>query len=145
MWFDKHNPLVLYIDNEIREKGCLPQRKNFSVEPDLILDFRDLPFSDKTFKHIVWDPPHMKRLTEKSIMRKKFGRLETTWKEDLAKGFNELWRVLDDNGTLIFKWCEVEISTKEVLECFPIRPLYGHPTAKSGKTKWMAFFKEATQ
>ena len=141
-WFDKHNPNTLYIDIKPRPKGTCQERPNWCCEPDMVADFRNLPFDDKQFKHIVWDPPHLKGLQETSIMRKKYGVLNAeTWQSDLKMGFNELWRVLDDYGTMVFKWSEGSISIKRVLKLFPISPLYGHPTAKQGKTKWFIFMK----
>ena len=141
-WFNKHHPDALYVDIEKRAKGVIECRPNFYVEPDMLADFRNLPFPDKKFKLVVFDPPHLKTLTKTSIMRKKFGSLNAdTWQWDLRKGFEECWRVLDDFGTLIFKWNEHDISLKEVLEIFNEEPLFGHPTAKSGKTKWCVFFK----
>lgn len=141
-WFNKKHKNTLYIDIEPRPKGICKERPNFSCEPDMIADFRNLPFEDKKFKHIVWDPPHLINLYKASIMRKKYGTLnKKTWPDDLRKGFNELWRVLDNYGTLVFKWNEGSISVKEVLKVFPEVPLYGHPTAKSGKTKWFCFMK----
>lgn len=142
-WFNKSHPETLYIDIRRESKGCLPIRPNFEVQPDKVMDFRDLgPIPDKQFKLIIWDPPHIKTLGETSIMRKKYGALNTeTWVYDLGKGFDELWRVLDDYGTLVFKWNETEIPLKTVLKCFKQRPILGHPTAKSGKTIWILFFK----
>ena len=142
MWFNKNHPNTIYVDIREEKKGYLKERPNCEVDPDIIADFRNLPFKDKQFKHIVWDPPHLLKLMETSIMRKKFGVLnKETWQADLKKGFNECWRVLDDYGTLVFKWNEGNIMTTKVLSLFPIEPLYGHPTAKSGKTKWMTFMK----
>ena len=103
---------------------------------------KTLELEDKSFKHVVFDPPHITTLTETSIMRKKFGCLNAqTWQGDLKKGFSECWRVLDDYGTPVFKWCEIEIPLKDVLKLFPVEPLYGHPTSKSGKTIWCVFMK----
>lgn len=141
-WFNKKQPNTLYIDNEPRAKGTCDFRPNFSCEPDLIADFTDLPFEDNYFKHIVWDPPHLLNLNKTSIMRKKYGTLHSeTWRADLKKGFNELWRVLDVNCTMVFKWNEGSIKINEVLSLFSQEPLYGHPTAKHGKTKWCVFMK----
>lgn len=141
MWFDKAHPNALYVDIEERAPGCVPQQAYFHVKPDQLADFRDLPFPDKSFKLVVFDPPHLLRLSKSSIMRAKFGGLADTWRYDIGKGFEECWRVLDDHGTLIFKWCEASVPLKEVLALFPVRPLFGHPTAKSGKTIWCVFMK----
>lgn len=143
-WFDKKQKNTIYIDNRTAEKGHIGNgyNPNHEVHPDIIMDFRDLKFEDKSFKLVVFDPPHLFSLTETSVMRKKFGCLnEDTWREDLKKGFDECWRVLDDYGTLIFKWNEVEIPFSEVLTVLKERPLFGHPTAKHGKTMWCCFMK----
>jgi hypothetical protein len=141
-WFDKHHPNTLYIDNDPRPKGICPERKEFNCNPDLIMDFRALDFSDQSFKLVVWDPPHLLKLGETSIMRKKFGCLNTeTWRYDLGKGFDELWRVLMDYGILIFKWNTENLELKQVLKCFKQKPLFGHTTGSKSKTYWMAFMK----
>ena len=141
-WFQKNHPLCLYIDIRKEPAGGLAIRKNFEVAPDVVMDFRNLDLPDKQFKLIIWDPPHLCGLGETSIMQKKYGSLHNeTWRYDLGKGFDELWRVLAEEGTLVFKWSESSISLKEVLKVFKKRPILGHPTAKSGKTIWVLFFK----
>lgn len=140
-WFQKQHPQTLYIDVRKQPKGFCKNRLNFSIQPDLIADFRKLPFKEGTFKLIVYDPPHLFHLGETSDMAKKYGVLEADWRLDLSQGFNELWRVLAPGGTLIFKWNEQQIPLKTVLALFKERPLFGHPTAKSGRTIWCVFFK----
>ncbi len=140
-WFDKHYQNAVYIDIREEEKGHIQGGYNpgHEIKPDIIMDFRELGFPDKTFHLVVFDPPHLHNLTETSILRKKYGVLhKDSWKWDLSSGFNECWRVLNDNGTLIFKWNETEIKLKEVLDCFSERPLFGHPR---GKTIWCTFYK----
>lgn len=140
-WFDKKHPNVLYIDKREGKKGFMKVRPNFEVKPDIVMDFTKLTFPDKSFKLVVWDPPHIVRFGNKSWMSQKYGMLGKNWKEELKKGFEECWRVLDDFGVLVFKWSEPEISTKEVLSLFHTQPLFGHTTGRSGKTKWMCFMK----
>lgn len=141
-WFDKHHPNTLYIDQRIAKKGHRKHRHNHEVKPDIVMDFRELKFPDNKFKLVVWDPPHMKTLGETSDMRKTFGCLNTeTWQSDLTRGFKECWRVLEEHGILIFKWCETEINLKEVLKLFPETPLFGHSTGSKEKTKWLCFMK----
>jgi len=142
MWFEKKHPNTLYIDVRNDGAGTIPSQPNFKVQPDIIMDFRDLKFPDKSFKLVVWDPPHLKSLGETSIMRKKFGCLNAeTWPYDLKKGFTEAWRVLEDFGVLIFKWNIGEIPIKKVLELFPEQPLFGHTTGSKSETRWMCFMK----
>lgn len=149
MWLNKRHPNALYIDNRTAEYGHIRQRKNHTVEPDIIMDFRALKFPDKSFKLVVFDPPHLSTLTETSIMRKKFGCLNAeTWQADLSKAFKECFRVLDDYGVFILKWNDIEISYKKVLSLCNQRPLFMNITAgpKTLKTKgprsyWFCFMK----
>ena len=85
-WFDKHNPLVTYMDNrKSEEKLC--DGRNFVVNPDIVGDFRNIPFDDDTFNLVVFDPPHLIHAGEKSWLAKKYGRLNPdTYKEDLKQG-----------------------------------------------------------
>ena len=150
---NKKNPNTLYIDirKEIDpEFARSSHHKNhvFSINPDEIQDFRDLPYDDKTFKLIVWDPPHIirkdgqKNLT--GIIVKKYGALNAeTWRSDLKKGFVELWRVLDDHGVLIFKFHDGCVDHEDVLSLFPVDPLFGTTTAKKNHTscRWFCFMK----
>ena len=141
-WFNKHHPNCLYIDNRIREKGYIDNRPNREVKPDVIMDFRNMDFEDKSFKLIAWDPPHLKALQESSRMHKSYGCLNAiTWQGDLKCGFEECWRVLDDYGVLIFKWNEFDIPLKKILKLFHTQPLFGHSTGTKERTKWMCFMK----
>lgn len=142
-WYDKKHPNTLYIDNRNAEIGHIDQRNcQHSVNPDLLMDFRSMDLPNEHFRLVVWDPPHMKTLSETSILRKKYGCLNSeTWQSDLKKGFSECWRVLRPYGILIFKWNEAEIRLKKVLDIFPERPLFGHPIMSKTKTHWMCFMK----
>lgn len=142
MWFDKLNPNTLFLDHRKIEPGFVKDRPNFQVNPDKIMDFRNLKFKDGTFKMVVFDPPHLYSLGENSYMAKKYGKLDkNSWREYIGYGFNECWRVLDDFGVLIFKWNENDIPLSEVLKVFPVRPLFGHTTNKKNYTHWCTFMK----
>ena len=53
-WFDKKNPLALFAD--IRdEEYILCDGRNLKVHPDIVSDFTDMPFLDKSFKLVVFD------------------------------------------------------------------------------------------
>lgn len=136
-WFNKKNDKVVYMDNRQLEDTLCDGRK-LEVNPDVIADFRDIPYPDKSFKLVVFDPPHLVKAGENSWLAKKYGKLSDTWKEDINQGFNECIRVLDDYGVLIFKWNEEQVKLKDVLKVIDKEPLFGN---KRSKTHWLAFMK----
>lgn len=143
LWFNKNDRRAVFCDRR-REKHILCDGRFFEVNPDTVCDFRKLPFPDKSFFLICFDPPHLLQAGETSWIKKKYGSLNRlTWSEDLSKGFDECWRVLKPGGTLIFKWNETQISLREVLSCFSRRPVFGHTTTKRRDTHWMTFYKDA--
>lgn len=86
-WFDKQNPLVTYMDNREFEED-LSNGQHYVVSPDIVADFRSMPFPDKTFKLVIFDPPHLLRAGQTSWLAKKYGRLnKDTWEDDLKRGF----------------------------------------------------------
>ena len=139
-WFDKNHPNVIYAD--IRsEEHILCDGRTLSVSPDIQADFRNLPFEDITFKLVVLDPPHLKKLGKDTWMAQKYGVLFATWETDIKEGFNECMRVLEPYGILIFKWNEIQITLNQVLEIIQVKPLFGHTSGKHGRTVWLAFMK----
>jgi len=150
MWFDKTDPRVLYIDNrdavfvvDKRSTPCTKGRSPRVVKPDVVADFRCIPYGDDTFLHVVFDPPHLKqRKNPDSVIRFNYGQLDENWKDGIRQGFAECFRVLKVGGTLIFKWCETDIKVKEILSLTPIKPLYGHKSGKASKTHWIVFIKD---
>ena len=147
-WFDKENPLVEFcdirsVDNEIiwtSKDGT--SKREMSINPTTICDFRHLPFEDETFYHVVFDPPHLLKIGESAWMAKKYGKLnKDTWQDDIREGFCECMRVLKTNGILVFKWSEQDIKVSELLKIIPQRPLYGHRSGKHMTTHWMCFMK----
>lgn len=140
-WFDRDNPRVVFGD--IRsEAHVLCDGRNLVVKPDIIMDFRSLPFADGEFSMVVFDPPHLTRAGEHSWMRAKYGVLDKDgWPDDLRRGFAEAFRVLRAGGTLIFKWNETHIRTSEILALTPEKPAFGHPSGKKGGTHWICFIK----
>ena len=141
-YFDKKDDRVLFGDIRVKETHLLTNGQTIHIEPDEVMDFRAIPYPDETFKVVVFDPPHMLNLSEKSWMRKKYGVLDKeTWRDDLTKGFAECFRVLKDQGTLIFKWNEVSIPLKDILTLTPYKPVLGHPSGKRMGTHWVLFIK----
>lgn len=142
-YFDKENPSVIFCDIR-RERHILCDGRELDINPDVIADFRNLPFPDKSFEMVIFDPPHLVRAGENGWQRKKYGALDKeSWRDDLAKGFGEAMRVLKPNGILIFKWNETQIKTSEVLALTDYKPVFGHPSGKRSNTHWVTFMKEA--
>lgn len=140
-WFDKEHEDVIYMDNrQLKETLC--DGRTLNVNPDIVADFRDMPFKDESFYLVVFDPPHLKQLGENSWMAKKYGKLNETWKEDIKQGFDECMRVLKTNGTLIFKWNEDQIKLSEILKAINCKPLFGN---RRSKTHWLVFMKEESK
>lgn len=58
-WFDKSDDRVLFGD--VRDESWeLCDGRRFDVKPDMLMDYRDLPFPDGTFRMVVLDPPHLR-------------------------------------------------------------------------------------
>lgn len=136
-WFDKNNPDVLFMDNRVID-DILCDGRNLVVKPDVVADFRNMPFDDESFHLVVFDPPHLVKIGDDAWMAKKYGKLQPTWKEDIQRGFAECFRVMKPNGVLIFKWCEEQIKTREIVKLSPVPPLFGN---RRSKTHWIVFMK----
>jgi SAM-dependent methyltransferase len=144
---------TLYVDRREEPPGFTTDGydghyESYSVDPDEVQDFRDLPYDDDTFNLVVFDPPHvvkdggMKALA--GAVQRKYGALEAeTWQSDLRAGFEELWRVLTPGGTLAFKFADNAADWDEVLELAPTDPLFGTTnTKRTGvETRWFLFYK----
>lgn len=145
IWFNKNHPLAVYTD---RREGDWEKRfgsnnslYHCNIHPDIIADFRDLPFPDNSFHLVVFDPPHAEGLSDLSWIKKKYGSLDSDWREMFRGGVDECMRVLVPYGTLIFKWAEVKYSTREVINAIGREPLFGHRSGKKMGTHWLAFMK----
>ena len=141
-WFDKTNPDVLLADIR-EEKHTLCDGRYLEIKPDVIADFRNMPFEDSSFKMVVFDPPHLNKLGQDSWMAKKYGVLLPSWELDIKAGFEECMRVLEPYGTLIFKWNENQITVSQILNAIGQEPLFGHKSGKRANTHWMAFMKQS--
>lgn len=123
------------------ESHILCDGRTLNIKPDLLMDFTDLPFPDGSFNLVVFDPPHLVRAGPKSWLGAKYGKLSATWQEDIRKGFSECLRVLDNDGTLVFKWNETQVKIGEVLKLSEHPPLFGHLSGRKGLTHWCVFMK----
>jgi SAM-dependent methyltransferase len=145
MWFDKQDSRAICMDKRKEthwskpDKGH-PKGRFFVISPDVIGDFTDLQFSDESFFHVVFDPPHLKGVGD-GIFKKCYGKLYEGWEKEIRQGFRECFRVLKPYGTLVFKWCSSDIPLSQVLALSPEPPLYGQRVAKNGATYWVVFIK----
>jgi len=137
-WFNRQNPDVVFGDKRT-ETHVLCDVRTLRIEPDMTLDFTDLPFENGSFKLVVFDPPHLHTAGPKSWMAAKYGKLTGDWREDLRKGFAECFRVLSGDGVLVFKWNETQVKMREVLALTPVQPLFGHTSGRKGLTHWLVF------
>jgi hypothetical protein len=141
-YFNKTDERVVFGDIREDETHLLTNGQTIHIKPDQVMDFRAIPYPDETFQMVVFDPPHLLNLSEKSWMRKKYGVLENdTWRDDLTQGFAECFRVLKTNGTLVFKWNETSIMLREILSLTDQKPILGHPSGKRMGTHWVLFIK----
>lgn len=139
-WFDKKNPKAIFGDIR-REKHILSDGRKLEVNPDVLMDFRKIPFPDETFRLVVFDPPHLRGAGKNGWQAKKYGSLGPDWRQDLKAGVDECFRVLKPEGVLIFKWNEQSFRVSEVLSAIEREPLFGHRTMQNNKTIWLTFMK----
>ncbi|WP_311754706.1 SAM-dependent methyltransferase [Proteus terrae] len=115
-YFDQQDNRILF--NNIRsEEHILCNGRIFKITPDIISDFKNLPFSDNSFYQVLFDSSHLIRAGKNSWMFKKYGSLiRDSWRNDLKRRFLEAFQVLKSNERLIFKWSETQIPTKQILD-----------------------------
>ena len=151
IWFQKNEPHTIYCDKRREEwegafgtvlnKQGKKNRRHLVIDPDVQCDFTDLPFPDNSFSLVVFDPPHIENLSENAWMRKSYGSLDGDWRPMIKEGYNECMRVLKPDGVLIFKWSDISISTREILDVIGAEPLFGHRYGRKMNTHWMCFMK----
>lgn len=145
-WFNPRDDRALFLDCR---KGVYPvtsyerpKRIPVTVDPDVVASFTDMPFPSDTFNLVVFDPPHLSKMGDNSTLAKNYGKLLPDWRDTIRAGFAECFRVLRPGGTLVFKWCAIEIPLAEVLALTDEKPLFGHRSGKRADTHWVAFIKQ---
>jgi hypothetical protein len=136
IWFDKKNPLALFLD------------KRPEVFPDIACDIKNLPFEKIgcDFDLVVFDPPHM-NCGRNSNMSKVYG-YHTTQEilETVEKGSDQAHKACKDSAFMAFKWNSHDISLKRILKLMgQWEPLFGHITkdgpGSGSKTYWVLLKK----
>ena len=72
-WYDKHEPNTTYMDirDEVLAYTDRDVVREVKINPDLVADFRDIPFADDSFDLVVFDPPHLIHAGANSWLRPK--------------------------------------------------------------------------
>ena len=151
IWFQKNEPHTVYCDIRMEEwEGDFGKtlradgkkhHKHLIIDPDIQCDFTNLPFDENTFCLVVFDPPHIENLSDRSWMRKSYGSLDGNWRTIIRDGFEECMRVLKIDGVLIFKWSDISISTRTIIDVVGQEPLFGHRSGKKMNTHWLCYMK----
>ena len=145
MWFQKKHPNAIYCDKRREEWygvfGQAQKKRHLVIDPDVQCDFTQLPFEDNSFSLVVFDPPHIKNLSDGAWMKKSYGSLCDGWEQMIHDGFRECMRVLKPDGVLVFKWSDISISTRDVINAIGEEPLFGHRSGKKMNTHWMCYMK----
>ena len=142
MWAhtNKKNEYVVFMDNE----------PNLAIPPDVLAVWQHLPFRDKVFDCVIFDPPHS-RFGKNSIHQdtkgergRWWGNLSKRWQTDFYKAGQEFLRV---TNILCFKWNETSHNIDKILALFKpwkIKHIKKHKSSmKRGRstTWWVTFIK----
>jgi SAM-dependent methyltransferase len=138
MWFDKRNPHAVYCDARegtwrVMDRGV---EREVSVAPDVVCDFKTLPFEDGAFALAVFDPPHLLRAGS-GYLRAKYGVLPERWEDEVRRGVRECMRVLRHEGVLVVKWSECHVTLPQLLAAIEWEPLFGTRSGRKGTTHWL--------
>lgn len=142
IWFDSKDPETVYLDvrkeiNFHRKSKRYPSDKN--INPDILADNQFLPFRDNVFDLVVYDPPHYISSSWKDLYDLYGVYHPLEYQKIMWGASRELFRVLKDRGSLVFKWSEVHRNVKQILELFPENSLFGQKV--NALTWWVVFQK----
>lgn len=138
-WYEKDLPMVTFQDIRAGVKEYSGGRK-IRIEPNHVGDVTNMGFEDETFDVVIFDPPHMVRAGKTSWLNIKYGKLPEDWRTFFEKAFCECFRVLKEDGIMIFKWNETQLKFGKIVQYSPYKPLLGD---QRGQTRWTVFLKNA--
>ncbi len=153
IWYQKNNPFTVFVDKRCGTEYSVSENSKFSnnrvikIYPDIRAVWQNLPIKSSSFDMVVFDPPHLfkDRGKKLSLMSKRYGVFyNDSWRQELSNGLIELFRVLKNEGTFIFKWNDTDIPVEEPLKLFPYPPLFGSRTGQKNKTHWIVFIKHSS-
>ena len=140
-WKQKKHPNTIYMDIRKKKKLFISRKKYIEINPDIIGDYRNIPFPSSSFSLVVFDPPHLIKNTS-GIISKKYGFLGDDWSKDIPAAFDECMRVLKDKGVLIMKWADIDIKPRQILSLLSQDMLIGTHTKKGvNNTYFWTFMK----
>lgn len=129
--------VVISMSTEYRDRDYI---RSVVVNPDIVADFRNMPFANDTFDLVIFDPPHLIKAGDHSWLKMKYGVLpEEDWQDYIKKGFDECMRVLKPTGILLFKWSNNQIKFNQVFKAIGRKLIMGD---RRGSTRWSVFIKE---
>ncbi|UWQ29924.1 hypothetical protein [Leisingera sp. M523] len=90
-WFDRKDDRAVFGDQRrethtLKDKSSKGGSRELIIDPDVMMDFRDMPFPAGTFSLVVFDPPHLIDCGPKSWLALKYGKLRNDWRKDLRAG-----------------------------------------------------------
>ena len=118
---------------EIGDAVLLDRRAE--CEPDVVADWKALPFRDGSFDMVVFDPPHHNLGT--GFLAESYGTCTTAQLMfDILHGSREARRVVRPGGWMALKWATRHIGLQRVLSHMPgWRPRFGQRTTGRGYQK----------
>lgn len=123
IWFDKNNPLVMFLD------------KRPEVHPTIVCDTTDIPKEvGHCYDLVVFDPPH-ENVGANGYMAKRYGHSTRPQIVETIKGSGrEAHRVTKPNALMAFKWNDHAFTLDDVLPLLSPYwyPLFGHHMRNRG-------------
>lgn len=147
-WFNREDPRAVFMDcrqevHELTDKSSAGGKRTLVIAPDVVGDFRSIPYQDNSFRVVCFDPPHLVNTGPQSWLGRKYGTLPKDWQDLLRRGFAECFRVLEPLGVLVFKWNEDQIPVSRILALTDAKPLFGNRCGKHAKSHWIVFLKDS--
>jgi len=130
----KKSDHVIFMDKET----------DLAIPPDVIATWQHLPFRNKIFDCVIFDPPHSRfgknsiHQDTKGVRGRWWGNLSRRWQVEFYKAGQEFMRVSD---VLCFKWNETSHFVDKILALFKpwvvkYQKEYISPMKRGKSTTW---------
>jgi len=129
-WFDRQNKAVVFVDkrkeaHELKDASSAGGHRTLIIDPDIQADFTKLPLKMQRLPwlfsiRLIW-----LEAVKRGGWQRNMGNWKGDWRQELRMGFSECFRVLRDEGTLIFKWNEFEVPVSDILKLTQKSPYSG--------------------